>query len=91
MAEGTPVLTRLDGTVREIPIEHVTTAHEVYDGVEWVTHEWVVYSGDKPVIEHDGILATAEHQVYISPTESVPLGYAREKGLRIWEGQSPFT
>lgn len=91
LAEGTPVLTRLDGTVREIPIEHVTLAHEVYDGEEWVAHEGVVYSGDKPVIEHDGVLATAEHQVYISSTESVPLGFAKEKGLRIWEGLTPST
>lgn len=86
LAEGTMVRTRKDGVVSDIPIERVTTSHEVWDGGEWVTHEGVVFSGDKPVIEHDGVVATTEHIVYVSDEESMPLGVAKQLGVKLWSG-----
>ena len=87
LAEGTPVLVKgADGTVLEKPIEEVLPSDMVFDGDEWVYHEGVVFSGDKEVITWDGITATPEHMVFISETEKIPLGEAREKGLMIWRG-----
>lgn len=93
LAEGTPVLVKdAAGAVFELPIEAVTTEHLVWDGEHWVEHEGVVYSGDKNVIEHDGVVATAEHIVYLSDTESVTLGEAKRRCLRLWSGAfSPYT
>lgn len=93
LAEGTPVLVK-DGTGRiyEKPIETVSTEDLVWDGEAWVAHEGVVFSGDKNVVEHDGVLATTKHVVYISTTESVALGEAKQKGLSLWRGNgTQFT
>jgi DNA polymerase len=93
LAEGTPVLVKdADGRIFEVPIESVTTDHLVWDGCEWVAHEGVVYSGDKTVLEHDGVVATAEHVVYLSDTESTTLGEAKRQCLELWSGAvSPYT
>ena len=93
LAKGTPVLVRdAQGNIFEKPIEVVTDRDMVWDGDNWVSHEGVVYSGDKDVIEHDGVLATAEHIVYLSSTESTTLGEAAEQGLSLWRGNSsPYT
>ena len=87
LAEGTPVLVKDDcGRVYEKPIETVDIEDRVWDGEAWVSHEGVVFSGDKAVVEHDGVVATAEHVVYISTTESMTLGEAKQKGLPLWHG-----
>lgn len=91
LAEGTMVLTRRAGEVRERPIETVTLEDEVWDGDNWVPHEGVVFSGDKLVIEHDGVVATSEHKVYISSTESLSLGEAKARGLKLWTGSTTPT
>lgn len=84
LAEGTPVLVRTRaGNVLERPIEQVRQDDQVWDGAEWVTHEGVVFSGVKPVIEHDGVTATAEHKVFLDDTTSVPLGEAKRRGARL--------
>ena len=86
LAEGSLVRTRMNGVEDETPIESVTTDHEVWDGVEWVAHEGVVFSGDKHVIEYDGVVATTEHIVYVSDEESMPLGVAKQLGVKLWAG-----
>ncbi|WP_304458982.1 hypothetical protein [Alicyclobacillus sendaiensis] len=92
LAEGTPVLVRTqEGEILEKPIESVLLTDRVWDGEQWVTHEGVVFSGDRDVITWDGITATPEHIVYISDTESMPLAEAKRRGLRLWRGNSPFT
>lgn len=93
LAEGTPVLVKDDcGRIYEKPIEAVETEDLVWDGEAWVRHEGVVFSGDKDVIEHDGVLATTKHIVYISTTESMTLGEAKQKGLPLWRGNgTQFT
>jgi DNA polymerase len=87
LAEGTLVLVKdAAESVYEKPIETVEDSDLVWDGESWVAHEGVVFSGDKNVIEHDGVLATAEHVVYVSTTESMFLGEAKEKGAKLWCG-----
>lgn len=61
IAEGQLVLT----DTGLVPIEHVTTSMRVWDGVEFVTHEGVIFKGVKHVIEYDGLVATADHLVWI--------------------------
>src|SRR6516162_5163547 len=51
IAEGELVLT--DHGL--IPIERVTRAMRLWDGVEWVSHEGVVFQGEKEVIDYDGL------------------------------------
>ena len=91
LAEGSLILVRNADGVSQKPIETVTTDDLVWDGDEWVRHEGVVFSGDKNVISHDGVLATAEHVVYTSTTEHVTLGDAKARGLKLWRGNTPST
>lgn len=89
LAEGTPVLVCKNGVVSEKPVESVDFGEKVWDGVDWVEHDGVVFSGVKEVITHDGLTATPEHKVYLSDTEAVTLGEAQERGLRLWRGNRP--
>lgn len=60
IAEGELVLT--DRGL--IPIEEVNTSMSLWDGVEWVNHEGVVYNGEKEVIRYEGLTATRDHIVF---------------------------
>ena len=60
IAEGQKVLT--DRGL--VPIENVTKSMKVWDGVEWVSHEGVVYRGEREVIDYGGLEATADHIVW---------------------------
>ena len=60
IAEGQEVLT----DVGLVPIEKVTTAMKLWDGVEWVNHGGVVYKGEKEVLTYGGLEATADHVVW---------------------------
>lgn len=69
IAEGQLVLTD-KGLV---PIEEVTLEHRVWDGEEWVTHEGVLYKGERDVITYDGLMATPDHFVYVAgKSEPIP-------------------
>jgi uracil-DNA glycosylase family 4 len=72
IAEGELVLTD-KGLV---PIEKITLAHRVWDGVEWVTHGGLVYQGVKEVITYDGLTATPCHKVVTRNGDQVPFGKA---------------
>lgn len=61
IAEGQRVLTKQDGLV---PIEDIQDQHLVWDGVEWVSHDGLVFMGEREVITHDGLTATPDHTVY---------------------------
>jgi hypothetical protein len=87
LAEGTPILVRTaTGTVMERPVQHVRPDDQVWDGIEWVNHEGVVFSGEKDVIEHDGVTATADHHVFLSDNERITLGEAKRLNLPLWQG-----
>jgi DNA polymerase I-like protein with 3'-5' exonuclease and polymerase domains len=57
-----------------VPIEQVTTDHKVWDGVEWVSHEGVIYKGIREVITYDGLTATPDHKVFTQEGWCAPLG-----------------
>lgn len=59
IAEGTLVLT--DSGWK--PIEKVSTADQVWDGVQWVWHHGVVSNGIKPTLNLCGAWLTPDHQV----------------------------
>lgn len=72
IAEGELVLTD-QGLV---PIEQVTTRHLVWDGVEWVNHDGVIFMGEKEVITYDSLTATPDHKVYVyGQPDPVSIGY----------------
>lgn len=68
------------------PIEKVLDCDLLWDGMEWVSHEGVVHSGRKRVIEYQGIRATDRHEVWVlrdGKEEKVPLGEVRLQRLEI--------
>lgn len=80
IAEGSPVLTD-QGLV---PIEQVTTDMRVWDGVNWVEHEGVVYKGIREVITYEGLTATPDHLVWVEgQQEPIQLGVASALGLHL--------
>jgi hypothetical protein len=78
-----------DGEVQEKPITDVRLSDLVWDGVAFVEHEGVVFSGYQDVYEHDGIIATAEHEVFTSETTSCGLLAAKKAGTGIMTASAP--
>lgn len=82
IAEGSLVLT--DRGL--VPIEKVGIADKVWDGVEFVQHDGVVYKGQKEVMFYDGLTATPDHKVWPSfscNSQVVRLDYAASHGIRL--------
>ena len=80
IAEGELVLTD-KGLV---PIEQVTTEMKLWDGEEWVSHDGLVYRGEREVIRYDGLIATPDHLVWIEGEPGpVRFGYAAASGARL--------
>lgn len=86
IAEGELVLVRRAGAVLEVPIEKVLGTDEVWDGVEWVTHDGVIFQGIKEVIFHDGLWATADHEVFLADGRTCTHGEAKHRALRLARG-----
>lgn len=57
--EDTPVLTEQGWK----PIVNLTTQDRVWDGIEWVTHQGVIYQGYKEVHRKHGLGATPDHEI----------------------------
>ena len=94
IAEGQPVLTRdAQGAVGWTRIERVRLDHQLWDGRNWVAHGGVVESGEKQVVEYDGVVATPDHQVFTSTNEYTTLAEARDLGCSLYRGElpCPFT
>jgi hypothetical protein len=72
IAEGQLVLTNKG----LIPVERISVEHRLWDGVEWVTHDGVVYTGDREVITYGGLTATQNHEVYTQSGRQIPFGEA---------------
>lgn len=77
-AQGTAILT--DRGV--CSIEDVRGDDLVWDGVEFVSHEGVSFSGVREVITHDGVTATPDHRVFIQGKE-IRLDEAQRMGWTI--------
>ena len=92
IAEGQLVLTDCG----LVPIEQVTTGMKVWDGVEWVSHDGVVYKGEKEVLTYGGLEATEDHLVWAEVNgkpRQVHFGDAAACGARLIRtgaGRSPI-
>ena len=90
IAEGELVLTD-QGLV---PIQNVTTDMKVWDGDAFVSHDGVVYKGERHVITYQGLTATPDHLVYPEDryvTEPVPFGYAAFVEEDLKDGMYPAS
>ena len=79
IAEGEKVLTS-NGLK---PIETVTREDLVWDGVEFVSHEGVVYQGLKEVIDYAGLRATKCHEVFTESHGKISLEEAKQRKLQV--------
>ena len=61
IAEGQLVLTN-EGLV---PIECVRMEHLLWDGESWVSHDGVIFKGEREVITYEGLTATPDHLVWV--------------------------
>ena len=61
----------------------------VWDGVEFVQHEGVQFSGYKEVMEYEGVTGTPDHKVFISGEETVSLYAACAAGAHIMGAAKP--
>jgi len=89
IAEDEPVLT--DGGL--IPIQDVKITDLLWDGIEWVTHQGVIYKGEQEVIEYEGLRATPDHQVWCEDGEKTTLQEAVREGralARTGRGRNPI-
>ena len=80
IAEGEPVLTNMG----LVPIEKITKSHLLWDGENWVSHDGVVFKGEREVIEYEGLRATPDHLVWVEgKAEPVQLGVAASCGAHL--------
>lgn len=91
IAEDTLVTVKTEqGMVIQKPIQNVLISDLVWDGDEWVAHDGVVFSGDKEVIEWNGVTATPDHEVWISSDTKVPFEEARRNFSQLWKGNKTY-
>ena len=79
IAEGELVLT--DKGLK--PIENVLLDDRVWDGVEWVNHDGLIYQGERDVITYQHLTATPDHIVYLSDGSTCEFQEAANKGYQI--------
>lgn len=65
------------------PIQNVTIDDQLWDGVEWVHHEGIIYKGEREVITYDGLTATPDHKVYTEDERTIPFGQAASELVRL--------
>ena len=75
--------------VVEKRIVDVLLSDLVWDGVEFVEHEGVKFSGYQEVITYDGITGTKCHPVFINDTETISLSKAMRTGATIMDCPEP--
>lgn len=80
----TLVLTKDRGYVR---IVDILKSDLLWDGVEWVSHDGVVYKGHKEVITYAGITGTPNHIVYLADGRRVHLSHAKDEGAALAVGE----
>ena len=80
IAEGQLVLTN-EGLV---PIEHVRTEHLLWDGEDWVSHDGVIFKGEREVITYEGLTATPDHLVWVEgKSQPIQFGDAASCGAHL--------
>jgi DNA polymerase I-like protein with 3'-5' exonuclease and polymerase domains len=85
----TRVWVRRGGRAIEVPMIAVRTDDLVWDGVEFVQHEGLVYSGVREVISYDGIEGTPDHVVFTVEAGEVSLHSAMSHGHTIQVPRRP--
>ncbi len=70
IAEGQRVLTDMGW----MPIEQVSLANRVWDGLNWVRHDGLIHKGLKNVVNYSGLRATKEHIIYTKRFGALPFG-----------------
>jgi DNA polymerase len=64
-----------------VPIQAIELDDLVWDGVEWVSHEGVIYQGEREVVTYQGLTATEDHEVWVDGgTGKIHLGDAVAQG-----------
>lgn len=76
IAEGTPILTDQGW----VPVECVTVAMRVWDGVEFVSHRGPVDKGVRPCITVGGVTMTPDHKILQTDGEWVEAWHAQLYG-----------
>ena len=71
IAHGTEVLTQHGW----VPIQHIKDHHLMWDGVDWVSHEGLVFSGVQETVQVLGVWATRSHVMYCEDDQPVYHGY----------------
>ena len=80
IAEGQLVLTN-EGLV---PIECVRTEHLLWDGESWVSHDGVIFKGEREVLTYEGLTATPDHLVWVEgQSQPIQLGDAAFCGAHL--------
>ncbi len=96
IAEGTMILTN-KGLVE---ISKITNDSLLWDGVEWVKHDGVIFKGEQEVIEYEGLLATPDHKVWTASgwmrfdeckRRSIPIAVTGRYGQTIRKAENYFT
>lgn len=77
-----------DGEITEKCIVDVLLSDRVWDGVDFVEHDGVQFSGYQQVISYDGITGTPDHKVFISDTETISLAEAKATGAVIMSSRT---
>ena len=80
IAEGQLVLTN-EGLV---PIEYVRPEHLLWDGESWVSHDGVIFKGEREVITYEGLTATSDHLVWVAgQSQPIQFGDAASCGAHL--------
>lgn len=62
-----------------LAIEDVTCYHRVWDGLNWVSHDGIIYKGIREVITYEGLTGTPDHPIVTEEGRTVQIGTLASK------------
>jgi predicted component of type VI protein secretion system len=81
------ITVKRSGEVLDILIPMLQPTDEVWDGEDFVRHGGLLFQGFREVIEHDGVVGTPDHKVFVvGREEPVELAFAAREGLALQTG-----
>ena len=69
-----------------VPIYKVTPDMLLWDGLEYVKHDGIVFKGYQEVVTYQGVTATPNHKVWTRSGSLVPISAALAEGLDLADG-----
>jgi len=66
-----------------VPIEEINGCDLVWDGLEWVSHEGVIFKGKQEVHWYQGLWATDNHVVWTTTGEKITFAKARSQQIEL--------